>query len=70
MLDREASCEQGGPEVKGVPGAGGVIIEHSGAAMVQETKVEQRDRERGGRVELDKSAEEEGRVVAGRRCGD
>ena len=47
-----------------------VLIEPSGATMDQETEVEQGGRETGGRVEVDKSAEEEEREVACRRCGD
>ena len=67
---KEANGEQSGQGAKGVPVEVGVLIEPSGTTMDQETEVEQGDRETGGRVEVDKSAEEEERVVAGRICGD
>ena len=60
--------EQSGQEARGVPANVSVLIEPSGATMDQET--EQGERETGVRVEVGKSAEEEEREVAGRRCGD
>ena len=53
---QEANGEQSSQKAKVVP--------------IEETEDEQGDREAGGRVEADKSAEEEERVVADRRCGD
>ena len=66
----EANGEQSGQEAKGVPVNVSVLIEPCGVTMDQETEVEQGQRETGGRVEVDKSAEEEEREVAGRRCSD
>ena len=66
----EANGGQIGQEAKGVPVDVSLLIEPSGATMDQQTEVEQRERETGGRVGVDKSAEEEEREVACRRCGD
>ena len=71
---RDGSNQKTG-EDQGTGTRGGFAKGHRGQGAHDEkggqmTEVEQGGREMGGRVEVDKSAEKEEAVVAGRNCGE